>query len=101
MNELEYYIRCEIQDSGYLSALQIMIRLVKRKSGIKKDEIDSILSTIPCAEIHKISYTNSYTRAIKFKDLYYYNPSPTSKSTTPKRRKKVSAKKKTNILQSP
>lgn len=101
MKELEY-IRREIRSSGYLSSLQIILRLAQRVPGINKDELNSILSTISCEDIHKIVYTNSYVSALKLKDLYYYNPRPEPKpkpKAKAKRRKKVSAKKKPNILQ--
>lgn len=91
MKELEY-VRREIRNNGYLSALQIMLRLVKRKPGINRDEVDTILSTISsCEDIHKIVYTNSYVSALKLKDLYYYNP---KSGKIPKQRKKTSTKKK-------
>lgn len=90
MRELEY-VRREIRNNGYLSALQIALRLTKRKPGINKNEVDTILSTVSsCDDIYKIVYTNSYVSALKFKDLYYYNPK--SKKTS-KRKKKTNAKK--------
>lgn len=89
MKELEY-VRREIRNNGYLSTLQIVLRLTKHKSNINRDEIDLILSTISCKDIHKIAYTNSYVSALKLKCLYYYNP--TNKKTS--RRKKPNTKKK-------
>ena len=96
MEELEY-IRREVRSNGYLSALQIVIRLAKRQPGISKDEVDAILKQTVCKDIHKIVYTNSYVSALKLKDLYYYNPSVKAKKA-PRPRKKLNAKKKTKVL---
>lgn len=88
MREVEQ-IRREIRDNGYLSALQIILRVAQNNPKIDKKGIDSILNSIACKDIHKIEYTNSYISTLKLKDLYYYNPA----QKKPQRRKRRSAKK--------
>ena len=93
MKELEY-MRNEIRSKGFLSALQITLRLAQRKPGIGKDELDSIMSSLVCKDIHRIAYTNSYVAALKLKDLYYYNPISQKDPTRKKKiKKKAKAKK--------
>jgi len=75
MKELEQ-VRRDIRDNGFLSALQIVLRVAHRNPGISREELDGIMHSILCKDIHRIEYTNSYVSAYKLKDLYYYNPSP-------------------------
>ncbi|KKL19175.1 hypothetical protein LCGC14_2468120 [marine sediment metagenome] len=82
-------VRREIRNNGYLSALQIMLRVSRSNPKIDKKGMDSILNSIVCKDIHKIEYTNSYVSALKLKDLYYYNPT----KKKPQRKKRRSAKK--------
>jgi hypothetical protein len=89
MQEIEQ-IRQTIRDNGYLSALQIILKVVKNNPKVDKKSVSLILRSIPCKDIHKIEYTNSYVSAYRLKDLYYYNPA----KKKPQRRKKRSEKKK-------
>lgn len=88
MKDIEQ-VRCEIRSKGYLSALQIALRVSRSNPKIDKKGIDSILDSIVCKDIYKIKYTNSYISELKLKDLYYYNPI----QKKPQRRKRRSAKK--------
>lgn len=93
MKELEY-IRREIRDNGYLSTLQIVLKLAQRHPKINRNKVDYILAKISCDDIHKIQYTNSYVSSLKMKNLYIYNPNvkkaTRKRSETKKRRAKSS-----------
>ena len=83
-------LRCEIRDSGYLSALQVILRLSKLSPGISRKNVELILKSLECKDIHKIEYTNSFVSSYRLKDLYYYNPTPKKK---PAKRKRKTVKK--------
>jgi len=88
MKEVEY-VRNEIRNSGFLSNLQIVLRLAKYSPGISREKLDSILSSILCKDIHKVAYTNSYVSSLKLKDLYYYNPVDEKMAQRKKKTKKI------------
>lgn len=87
MDVLEY-IRDEIRHSGYLSSLKIITKLVKYDSKISRENVDNILNSIECKDIHKIEYTNSYVASYRLKDLYYYNPKKKKRTTKRRQTKK-------------
>lgn len=88
MKEIEQ-MRREIRSNGHLSALQITSRIIKNNPKTSINDINIILNSIVCKDIHKIEYTNSYVSALKMKYLFYYNPT----QKKPQRRKRRSAKK--------
>lgn len=78
-------IRKEIREKGFMSALQIVLRLAGKNPKINKDQVNMILRSLKCKDILKVQYTNTYVGELKFKDLYYYNPSPKPKRPIKKR----------------
>lgn len=74
MKKIIKQLQYEIRNNGFLTATQIILRLSKNDYKTNKHNIELILNSIECKDIHKIKYTNSYIAKYKLKDLYYYNP---------------------------
>jgi hypothetical protein len=73
-----------IRANGYMPAIKIATELAKQRAfiplGSKKSEIEEITDigafcdAIPCADIHRVEYTNISVAEYRVKDLFYYNP---------------------------
>jgi hypothetical protein len=63
-----------IRESGYVSAMELCVRLVPCTVGTDLSVIEDVLPQVVCEDIHRVEYAKKESVDYRRKDLYYYCP---------------------------